>query len=184
VPGAVDFARRDYQSLLDELLKGEVPAGVKFVLLGRANNREGQGLMARIRELGFEKYFTSFDSFIPHEQFYEQLKKAWLVLPLITPRCKGYAAYMDYKITGSFNLAYGFQLPMMQHEAFSGHRIYRETSVFYRDGRLLETIKSCVESPGTLNTVRERIAGMPEFRFELQAEKYIQFIYGNRHFRR
>ena len=39
VPGAVDFARRDYQSLLDELLTKEVPAGVKFVLLGRANSR-------------------------------------------------------------------------------------------------------------------------------------------------
>jgi len=184
VPGAVDFARRDYQSLLDEMLSTEVPAGVKFVLLGRTSNKDGQELKARIRECGLEEHFTLFDGFIPHEKFYEQLKKAWLVLPLITPRCRDYADYMDYKITGSFNLAYGFRLPMLQHESFAGTRIYRETSVFYRDGGLLETVNQCMKDPARLNTVRERISGLAEFRFEVQAEKYIHFIYGKRHSRR
>jgi glycosyltransferase involved in cell wall biosynthesis len=145
IPGAVDFARRDYQSLLDEMLSTEVPSGVKFVLLGRTSNKDGQELKARIRELGLEKHFTLFDGFIPHEEFYKHLKKAWLVLPLITPRCKDYADYIDYKITGSFNLAYGFGRPMLQHESFTGTRIYRETSVFYRDGGLLETLNQCMK---------------------------------------
>ncbi len=183
VPGGVDFARRDYQSLLDEMLSAEVPSGVKFVLLGRTSNKDGQELKARIRERELEEQFTLFDGFIPHEKFYEQLKKAWLVLPLITPRCKDYADYMDYKITGSFNLAYGFRLPMLQHESFAGTRIYRETSVFYRDGGLLEIVNQCMKDPARLNTVRERISGLAEFRFDVQAEKYIHFIYGKRHSR-
>jgi hypothetical protein len=183
VPGAVDFARRDYLSLLDEMLSGEIPSEVKFVLLGRTSTRDGQELKARIRELGLEKHFTLFDGFIPHAQFYEQLNKAWLVLPLITPSCKDYADYMDYKISGSFNLAYGFRLPMLLHESFIGTRIYRETSVFYGKGGLLDMVKGCITNPASLNTVRERISGLPEFRFEVQAEKYMHFIYGKRHFR-
>jgi len=183
VPGAVDFARRDYQSLLDEMLSTEIPAGVKFVLLGRTINRDGQELIARIRELGMEEHFTLFDGFIPHEQFYEQLKKAWLVLPLITPRCKHHAEYLEHRITGSFNLAYGFGHPMLQHESFAGTRIYRETSLFYGDGGLLQTVRQCLDDPSGLSAVRERISGLPEFQFEIQAEKYIHFIYGKGHSR-
>ncbi len=181
VPGAVDFARRDYQSLLDEMLSLDVPAGVKFVLLGRTTSREGQELIARIIKNGLEKYFVMFDGFLPHEQFYKQLKKAWLMLPLITPHCKDYADYMNYKITGSFNLAYGFHLPMLQHESFAGTRIYSETSVFYKDGDLLATINRCMNDPAILNAVKQRISELSEFRFEVQAEKYIHFIYGNGH---
>ncbi len=176
VPGAVDFARRDYHSLLDEMLSAEVPAGLKFVLLGRTNNKDGQQLKTRIRELGLEKHFILFDGFIPHRQFYAQLEKAWLVLPLITPRCKDYADYMAYKITGSFNLAYGFRLPMLQHDSFALTRIYRETSVFYRDGELLGKIKHCLEDPAILHGIKERISSLPEFRFDPQAEKYVRFI--------
>jgi hypothetical protein len=181
IPGAVDFARRDYQSLIDEMRPAEIPAGVKFVVLGRTSNKDGQELKAMIRELRLEKHFTLFDGFIPHEQFYEQLKKAWLVLPLVTPRCKDYMDYMDYKITGSFNLAYGFRLPMMMHDSFEGTRIYRETSVFYRDGDLLETVKQCLKDPTRVDTLKKGMADLPEFRFEAQAEKYIHFIYGKRH---
>jgi hypothetical protein len=182
VPGAVDFARRDYPSLLDELLSAAVPAGLKFILLGRTNNKDGQDLKARIGELGLEEHFMLFDGFIPHRQFYEQLKKAWLVLPLVTPRCKDYAYYRNHKITGSFNLAYGFQLPMLLHESFAAIRIYRETSVFYKDGGLLETVIHCLEDPAMLDQVRERMADLPEFRFDVQAKKYIHFIYGKHHF--
>jgi len=181
VPGAVDFARRDYQSLLDEMQSAEIPSGVKFVLLGRTSNKDGQELKAMIRESGLEEHFTLFDGFIPHEQFYEHLKKARLVLPLITPHCKDFADYMDYKITGSFNLAYGFGHPMLQHESFAGTRIYRETSVFYRDGGLFETVNQCMKDPDGLNTVKKRIEDLPEFQFEYQAEKYIHFIYGKGH---
>jgi hypothetical protein len=183
IPGAVDFAGRDYHSLLDEMLVKEVPEGVRFILLGRTTSDDGKALIARIREMGFEKYFTLFDDFIPHNQFYRILKNAWLVLPLLTPRCKDYTDYLKYKVTGSFNLAYGFQIPMLQHESFAGDRIIRETSVFYQDGNLLETVNQSKENPEMLMTIRERMSSLPEFRFESQAEKYIHFIYGNRHFR-
>lgn len=183
IPGAVDFTRRDYQSLLDEMLSREIPPGIKFVLLGRTSNRDGQELKARIRESGLEEYFTLFDSFIPHVQFYEQLKRAWLVLPLITPGCRDYTDYIDHKITGSFNLAYGFQLPMLLYESFAAIRIYRETSLFYKERGLLETLNQCIENPARLDTVRKRISNLAEFRFEIQAEKYINFIYGKHHSR-
>jgi hypothetical protein len=182
IPGAVDFARRDYGSLIDEMQSAEVPSGVKFVLLGRTSTQDGQELIARIRESGLEKHFTLFDGFIPHEEFYEHLKKAWFVLPLITALCKDYADYLAYKITGSFNLAYGFGLPMLQHESFSSTRIYRETSLFYRDGSLLETIKQCMEDPSRVNSLKKGMTDLPEFQFDIQAEKYIHFIYGKRHF--
>lgn len=184
IPGAVDFARRDYRSLLDEMVSADIPTGLKFVLLGRTSSRDGQELKSRIRELGLEKHFSLFEGFIPHRQFYEQMNKAWLVLPLITPNCKDYSEYIDYKITGSFNLAYGFQLPMLLHESFASTRIYRETSLFYREGGLLKAVDQCLADPAGLRTVRERISGLPEFQFEYQAKKYVHFISGKYHSRR
>ena len=108
---------------------------------------------------------------------------AWLVLPLITPRCKHHAEYLEYRITGSFNLAYGFGHPMLQHESFASTRIYQETSVFYRDGGLFETVNQCMKDPDELDALKKHIEGIPEIRFEVQAEKYIQFIYGKGHSR-
>jgi hypothetical protein len=183
ITGAVDFARRDYQALLDEMLVMEIPEGVKFILLGRTTSHDGKALTASIRELGFEKYFTIFDDFIPHKQFYGILKQAWLILPLITPRIRDYIKYLRYTVTGSFNLAYGFRVPMLLHESFSGDRIIRETSVFYKDGNLLEKVNLCKENPEILKNITERMSSMAEFQVEVQAEKYIRFIYGNLHSR-
>jgi hypothetical protein len=179
IPGAVDFARRDYSSLVDEMLSHPVPAGVQFILLGRTTHKDGQELLERIMRLGLEKHFTFYSGFIPHGEFYDTLREAWMVLPLITPRCPDFAEYRDYKITGSFNLAYGFRLPMLLHESFSGNRIYRETSVFYKDGGLFDTIRRCQDDPHLHRNIRERISRMPEFQFDYQAQKYVQFIFGN-----
>ena len=60
---------------------------------------------------------------------------------------------------------------------------YRETSVFYRDGGLLGTVNQCMKDPGRLDILSEYISVLPEFRFEVQAEKYIHFIYGKHHSR-
>jgi hypothetical protein len=178
VPGAVDFARRDYGSLLEELQASDVPSQVGFVLLGRTSSRDGQELAARVKGLGLEQYFTLYESFIPHGEFYRVLRQAWLVLPLITPRCSDYEDYRAYKITGSFNLAYGFRLPLLLHESFSDKRIYRETAEFYPEGGLLAAIRRLTGDPAILKARRERMAVLPEFRFEAQAEKYIRFIHG------
>ena len=183
IPGAVDLARRDYHSLLDEMLTGDVPSGVRFVLLGRTSSQDGMALTDRIGKLGLGEHFILFHDFIPHSQFYAQLQQAWIVLPLITPRCKDYDDYRAYKITGTFNLAYGFRLPMLQHESFSDKRIYRKTSVFYREGGMMLAIHHCLRNPVMLDRLKNGMADLPEFRFEVQAEKYIRFIYGNRHSR-
>ena len=183
IPGAVDFARRDYQSLLDEMLDAEVPPGLQFVLLGRTSNKDGKELLARIKGLGLDHCFTLFDTFIPHRRFYDEMQKAWIVLPLITPRCMDYQDYMDHKITGSFNLAYGFRLPMLMHESFAGTRIYRETSLFYGESKLLGTIRQCLEDPAPLKAIKKRMAEKTDFGFDYQAEKYIGFIDGRPHSR-
>ena len=52
-----------------------------------------------------------------------------------------------------------------------------------RDGGQLETIYHYKEDPAIQNYVREHISGLSEFRFEVQAEKYINFIYRKRHSR-
>ncbi len=183
IPGAVDFARRDYPSLLDEMLETKIPEGVRFILLGRTTSDDGKALTARIREMGLEQYFTLFNDFIPHKQFFEILKNSWLLLPLITPRIKDYTDYLKYQVSGSFQLSYGFQIPMLQYESFDGNRTIREASVFYQDGNLLETVKQCKENPEMLKNIRNTISSRAEFRFEVQAEKYIHFIYGKHHSR-
>jgi hypothetical protein len=165
------------------MLSTEVPSEVKFVLLGRTRNKDGKELRARIQELGLKPHFTLFDGFIPHRQFYEEIQKAWIVLPLVTPHCRDYHDYMEHKITGSFNLAYGFRHPMLLHDSFARTQIYRETSLFYGEAKLLGTIRQCLEDPTPLNALKESMAEKTDFHLDYQAEKYISYIYGRPHFR-
>jgi hypothetical protein len=102
--------------------------------------------------------------------------KSDIVLPLITPGSHDYEDYLRYKITGTYNLAFGFKLPMLMHESFSAHRIFRETSVFYREGGIMESLQKLAGKPSLLGLVRRRINGMEDFDFELQAGRYATFV--------
>jgi len=174
IPGAVDVNRRDYSSLLDEIVLNGAPEGIRFVLLGRTTGRDGKLLLERIQEAGLENSFRWFEGFVEPRVFYNQLSDSDLILPLITPGSHDYKDYLKYKITGAYNLAWGFKIPMLMHDSFNIYEIFRQTSVFYPSGGMLKALGTMNQEK--LEKVRKKISEMKDFDFELQAEKYIEFL--------
>jgi hypothetical protein len=178
IPGAVEYARRDYTSLLNELRDGGVPSGIRFVLLGRTTGPDGRDLLEKIREGGFESHFTTFEGFVTYREFYANLSRSHLVLPLISPGSADYDDYLRYKITGSYNLAWGFGKPMLLHSSFEGYRIFSDTSVFYETGKMFRVLEKLFRRRDQLKILRDNISKMEEFDFDAQAERYVNFILG------
>lgn len=176
VPGAVDYARRDYNALMDEIGSSGIPPGIRFILLGRTTGPDGKRLITRIREDGLEKHFISFKGFLDHELFYGHILNSSLILPLITPGSPDYNDYLRYKITGSYNLAWGFQIPMLMHESFKEYRIFRQTSVFYRSGEMMQAIKALAGEEEKLAQLRKGISELKDFDFDTQAQRYVNFL--------
>ncbi|MFC2115194.1 hypothetical protein ACFLTU_01875 [Bacteroidota bacterium] len=178
VPGAVDFARRDYNALMDEIRLSGIPTQIRFMLLGRTTGPDGKNLISRIRADGLEKQFITFEGFLDYKLFYENISISDLILPLITPGSFDYNDYLNYKVTGSYNLAWGFQRPMLMHDSFSDYRIFRETSVFFRSGEMMQAIEELAGQEDRLGKLRKNISGLKDFDFDVQAEKYVNFIRG------
>ncbi len=176
IPGAVDYARRDYGSLLEELTTGGIPDGMRFMLLGRTTGPDGQDLLSRIQREGMEGRFVTFTDFIDPARFYAYLSLSDLILPLITPDSGDYEDYLKYKITGTYNLAWGFNIPMLMHESFRGYPIFSSTSVFYRTGELLSELKRLAGSRQELAELRKRIPALEDFDRSKQSGKYLEFI--------
>jgi hypothetical protein len=176
VPGAVDYARRDYGSLLDELKTEGIPENMRFMLLGRTTGPDGMDLLSRIRKEGMEEFFITFTDFIDPGHFYAYLSLSDLILPLITPDSGDFADYQKYKITGAYNLAWGFQIPMLMHESFKGYPIFSNTSVFYRTGEMLRELKRLAGRREELDDLRKRIQVLEDFDRNRQTEKYLDFI--------
>ena len=132
--------------------------------------------MSRIHEEGLEKYFISFEGFVEHRRFYEHLSMSKLILPLITPGSLDYDDYLKYKITGTYNLAWGFQRPMLMHESFKEYRIFRETSFFFRSGEMIQTIKTLVGQEEKLARLGKGISELKDFDFNVQADRYVRFL--------
>ena len=176
IPGAVDYSRRDYISLLDEMRSNKVPAGMRFILLGRTTGPDGKALLSRIGLEGFEKHFITFEGFLEHRLFYRYLSRSDLVLPLITPGSLDYDDYLKYKITGAYNLAWGFKIPMLLHSSFKDHSLFGETSFFYRSGNMLRSLEALAGRKAELEKMRKNISGLEDFNFDIQAERYAGFL--------
>jgi hypothetical protein len=176
IPGAVDYARRDYRSLMEEMRERGASHDLRFILLGRTSGPDGKEILGMIAELGLKNRFITFEGFLEHRLFYKHLSRADLVLPLITPETSNYSDYLRYKITGTYNLAWGFRIPMLVHHSFRDYRIFRETSEFYRPGELIPAIENLKNSPDKLEELRNNIRRLEDFNFKKQAERYIRFI--------
>jgi len=140
-------------------------------VLGKISGPDGQNLLTRIEKDGISACFISFDQFVPHDRFYKILSGSSLILPLITPGSADFNEYQHYKITGAYNLAFGFHIPMLLHDSFSNLRILRETSFFFSTGEMVQKIRSLMADSPALEEMRQNISEFNRlfgFRTELQ----------------
>lgn len=169
VPGRIDPARRDYAALLEAVRGGGLDPRVRVVLLGAASEH-GRSLHAAFAALGPQVEVA--DGFVAEATLLQQVQRAALILPLVTPRCTGFARYRTSKISGAFSLSYGLGVPMLNHAALAGIAELQVASQFHEDGALVERLNALAAAPDELAVVRRRIAAYPGFAAVGQQQRY------------
>ncbi len=144
VAGNVEQKRRDYTGLVRFVAENKTQLVGKclFYLLGNSSLEDGVRIRAQCKELGIEDFFVFYDHFITTQEYYSIVAQSDCVMSLIHPTILDFSHYLSSKISGSFNLAYGFQKPLLMHEAFGQSEEFKDTSLFYSDENLLELLLS------------------------------------------
>lgn len=174
IPGQVQFKRRDYKTLLGLLEKEKLDNRIKFVLLGRATHSEyndGEYVKNKVKELGLSARFLFWDDFIDYDTFHSYLKASDFVLPLAHPSSDEYEAYFKYKISGSFNLAYAYNKPLLMENTFKTVSEFTDdNSVFYAKEALVSILNQLVEKDGKCSYTDEK------WQFSYQQEAYWKLL--------
>lgn len=140
IPGQIDFARRDYQSLLSVK---QLPAAVKFIFLGNASKNDGPSLIREIRQKKLDDHFMWFEHFVDHDQFIKHIATADFIMPLLHPTCDAYEKYRQCKSSAAFMWSSAFSIPMLMEQGFEHLSEYQSLSTYYNINeleRLLENL--------------------------------------------
>lgn len=172
VPGRLEPERRDYELLLQAVSRGGLSPDIHFVLVGDASGSGAVHLRRRLRELAIESRFTCFDGFVEQATLLAEVGAADLILPLITPRTADFEQYRHSKISGAYNLAYGFGIPLLLHTAFAGIEELARASSFFEDGTLVTRLNELASSPATLAQIRGRVLAATDLTSTAQQQRY------------
>lgn len=179
IPGEVDFRRRDYGGLIRELRnRGPLALSVRFVLLGGCSHEheDGRALRLLISGSGLDRHLVLFETFVKHEIFFGYLRQCDALLPLIHPGTHFFTFYKDHQISGTYNLSFGFAKPMLLHEALRGPEDFNVSAFFYREEELVSLINRLAGHREECRTRVNHIRSCPKFSFDVQYEKYTQFL--------
>lgn len=176
IPGAVEFKRRDYTSLLQSFASLPEKPKLKFVVLGNGNHKEGNGIEVQemVKTLGVEQHFIFFHSFVNNPTFHSYLQACDAVLPLIHPINADMEKYLENQISGSYNLAFCYHLPLLLHDYFSRYQEdFGDCALFYN----LENMSKLLETlPQKLQQGIRPFYTTPKWTFEQQARQYLDFL--------
>ena len=178
IPGAVESYRRDYQTLVEQCNKSDLPDNIRFIFLGKMNKTDeySKRLSELIASSKHKDKFIIFDEFIDDELYSYYLENADLLLPLIHPKMDNFINYLNYQISGTFNLSYAYQIPMLIEQSFSRYDEFRISSAFYQTNELVDRIKFLYQNRNIIKDISRNITVHEEFSFEYQKSNYINTL--------
>lgn len=176
IPGSVEYKRRDYLSLLEAFAALENRPNLRFLLLGNGEHAHGNGpeLRRKIVELGLEKHFLFFRSYVDDAVLHSYLRKCDAVMPLIHPINPDMEKYLENQISGSFHRAFEYRKPLLMHDYFSRYKDFQETALFYQLDELGPFLTGVPAALAGFNS-NSRYSN-PKWTFEYQAANYCAFL--------
>lgn len=176
IPGRVEQKRRDYQTLFNCLDKMQLPDNVKIILLGRTDKELIPPLKNLTAKNNLQNQLIAFDEYIPNSIFYSYLKNCDVVLPLIHPSEKWFDKYSRTQISGSFNMAYTYKIPLLCEKSFAHFEDFKDTSFFYEIENLIPLINQLSENNGFFISRKKEMYKLPKWSFDYQNKKYLDFL--------
>lgn len=169
IPGVLEQDRRDYFGLIQMIKKNpKAYKGFQFSLLGNSLTHDGPKIREMIDKEKLQSYFKLYEGYVPDEQLEEDLQQAKFVMPLMHPNNRYFDVYLKTKISGAYNLAYAYQLPLLMHESFKQVAEFSTNCVFYS----LENLSKKVS--GSVQLDRKFYA---KFSSEVQSHSLMNFLF-------
>ncbi|MDH5546854.1 MAG: hypothetical protein OEZ43_14775 [Gammaproteobacteria bacterium] len=175
IPGEVLSHRKDYPGIFDAILNAEsYPSKLKIIVLGRCKRESGRGLeiLDWINENNMSHVIRAFDYYIDDDLFHSYIKNSDYIMPAIHPVQSDFDEFLRIKISGAFNLAYAYNIPMLSHEKFREFKDFCENSVFYRSDSIIDVLTQISQGKVTppVNAYTNE-----KWSFKYQQEKYLKF---------
>ncbi|AFM05206.1 hypothetical protein Fleli_2853 [Bernardetia litoralis DSM 6794] len=170
IPGKVEEKRRDYDILVQELSTKKLSKHIKFIFLGKIKGEYALTIKQKIEALGLESQFMYWEDFVPNQLFHSILQESDFIMPLIHSNHIS-ASYYEYRISGTFNLAFAYQKPLLIEQSFEKYTDFKNNSVSYVISNLLEVINNLQKIDSNLLYKEEK------WSFEFQKKKYLDFIF-------
>lgn len=175
IPGVIEQSRRDYDGFL-AALKKQRPSDVHFVMLGNGSREDGPRFQQAVKEAGLSDLFTFFNAYVGAEDMQAWLQASDAILPILHPGVEYFPLYEKYKITGSYDLAYGYHKPMFLHSAIGAKPEFADFCLTYELENFVATLDKVARDRTQLKEIAQRIAQSPRFDFEKQKRRYLAFI--------
>jgi glycosyltransferase involved in cell wall biosynthesis len=177
IAGGVMYERRDYLGLLTfiqtmKAKKGATP--IKFIILGNIDKYNGKDFLLKVKEKGLEDYFVFFRGFIEDSLFHNYIKQCDFILPLIHTNIPAQQEFLDGKISGAYNLAFAYQIPLLIHQDFECFPDFQRIAIFYTETSFTEILQQM--DLQTASTYKAGYQYRKEFEMKEQAVRYLQFI--------
>ena len=172
IPGLMESFRRDYQTLLNSFSAGKLNKNIKLIFLGRSvfKKRRKSNIREQFEDADKNNQCLFWDSFVDKTTFNTYLNYTDYLLPLIHHDHKSSNRFDD-KITGSFNLGFGYSKPFIMDRYFEQVDDFKRNAIFYNSDDDLVTVLNNLEKPISNNYYRQA-----KWDFEYQSKKYLEFI--------
>lgn len=174
IVGGVENRRKDLTGFLSMLEKTR-NKNIKFVFLGKSdeNKEEVLKFKAQIQSMNLSNQVITFKDFIAPDLFNAYLQESDFLCPLIHPETQSAEQYISNQISGAFNLAYSYQIPLLIHESYNEIEDLQHSSVFYNLSNFDAILTNAIENRGEIVA---KITAVEKWKKQYQQEKFIEFI--------
>ncbi len=172
IPGQVELKRKNFDLLFRENLAA-LSASIKFILLGPSLHSHGSGHMISeaAGDCGKER-FIMFDDFVDDRVFHSYLARCDMLMPLVA----GKARYQRAAISGTYNLSFGYNIPMLIEESSRNIGDLAEYALHFQAGKLIDVLNHLTQNPAILETAKAKIENAVKFSFDYQSGRYLRRI--------
>lgn len=174
IVGGVENRRKDLDGFI-EMIKPIQHENLKFIFLGKSDGKKQEVIdfKSKIKDLNRMDQFVFFDDFIAPDLFDAYLSKTDFLCPLIHPHTQSAEQYISNQISGAFNLAYGYQVPLLIHSFYQDIEDLKQSAFFYNPADFQQTLSEALSARE--NKIAE-ISAVEKWKKDFQQQQFLAFI--------
>ncbi len=168
--GQIETTRRSYGALLDAAAAGW-PGTLRIFLLGNTIGADGAAVVQRLRASPMAGRIEISTSFVADADIHRLLPQCDGLLPLID----GHERYRSRAVSGAFNLAYGYHLPLILGAPGSpALPEIDDIALAPAPGTTLRDLLCALAAdPAPLHDLRARMRADPQWSFATSQHRYL-----------